>query len=1667
MNDLIYGAKAGQKKQHTPTIAKDTVASLSKVKMLYALSEGEVKGLVNGDASILLDGTPLTDATGSANFEDVTWDIRHGTVDQTHIAGMPNVSNEIGINTVLRSGTPWIRTINDTSLSSVNVNVSWSRLSETNSDFDVIGTTVDYAIDLQTDGQGYVTVLDTTIKAKTSGRYQRTHNIELPDAEQGWQIRVRKITADGDGERVFNQMQVDSIAEIIDAKLRYPNTALLFLSFNARTFSSIPKLSVDMFGRYLQVPSNYDADSRTSTGLWDGTFKQAYTNNPAWVYYDLITNDRYGLGDRLKPFMINKWALEYIARVCDEPVSDGKGGTEPRFTCNLYLQKQEDAYRVLQHIAGIFRGMSFWNGSQIIIDADTPRDTDYVITRANVINGQFNKTGTSADDRHTIAKVAYSDPNNNYETDYVMVRNERAIAKYGINILDLSAVGCTSEGQAYRMGLAALLTEQNRTQTVTFAMGLDGSLPSVGDRVDIADMMFTGRASGGRISAVSDDRTVITVDRDGIPATMGDRLTVNLESGKAQTREILAVNGRDITVKAAFDPVAPENVWAIDTDDIPTMPFIVLSVTNNDDGTQYNYTALQYDSTIQTQIDNGTIIEPRPPAPSFNPFIIAAPESVSLSTRHRIAQGITVATLVIAWDQVKDAVAYDVEWRKDDGDWIKIPRTGNISVDIDGVYSGNYIARVRAVSAFDAVSKPTSSMLTDIKGKAGKPPQLLSLKATGILFGIRISWAFAAGSGDTAYTEIQVASTPDTNVALLGQYAYPTDTTEITGLQGGLTQYYRGRIVDKLGFKSDWSDWSSGTVDDSADKVLDLISGQIAQSHLNQVLGQKIDKIKTVEAGLSKETQDRIDAITQANKQILAERDARREAIEQSAREQQQQLQATAEALADDIHTVTVAQSQTDSQLATIKERQQTLITDTSSQAETLNYISAELDFGYTDRNQYTDKSKGAVWTTAKAIAHADYVNAQAIQGLSAEYQRSSARFTEQINLNVSKTESVAQQITDLSAQMVGGYDGSNLDEVTSGLLHQERTARATDIAGLSEQISLLSAGVGEQFDPFAIWHFDANADGWANGTYANGWINVRTETLNSPTFEIKGGAYHHIKFRLRRSRTPMWAGKITWTGGEVTIPEPIFADDVAVVTVSVPWSGTITGFSLKLASSADNLNYYSIDWIAVGRPSPGASYSALLDERRARSSRDASLAQSINSLDSKLNTQVSQLSSSINQELRTLTTATQTNAQQLTALSSELDSVNSNLSAQISETNDTLTNEQQAQATQLSKISAEIDAGFTDKTKYTDRNRSTQWTFATSLAHADYTTNQRVTALQSEFNDNSALISQELTTLSNANSAVSKSVETIQTNVGKNTASIQTQQSSIDGLSAQSVLTLDVNGYVTGVGSYNDGKKGSFAVRADEFYIAAPNGDKSLGYVHYTTSQNINGVTVPPGSYINDAYIANGTITSAKIANAAITSAKIKNAAITTAKIDNAAITSAKIGNAQVDTLQIAGEAVIVPRVQFTESTFNFYTIDREETINSITIDAKGGAVSISFGFESLRAKAGGNNDGSTGKIYLRIKRDNIVLRTLTFSANGRDVIAKDFDGNPISYKWYALVGNTTLPTMLDNPPAGNHTYKVTLESRGFNSGKSSKDRALYPVEIDARSLHVMGAKR
>ena len=968
----VKGAKKGQEQARKPSIAKDSAASVSTAKILYGLAEGEVAGLVDGAKSIYLDGTPLLDANGNPNFEGVTWDFRSGTNEQEYIQGFPDVSNEQGIGVELSSTNPWIKAFTDTQLSAIRVRFKWNRLSKTNADNgDVTGYKIDYAIDLQTDGGVYQNVLTTKIEDKLSAGYERTHRIDLPKATTGWQIRVRRLTPNDASEYIQDTMMIDAVAEVIDVKLAYPNTAILGLQYNAETFNSIAKIAVHMRGSIIRVPSNYDAVARTYTGIWDGTFKDAYSNNPAWAYYYLCTQWRFGLGERLDATMIDKWSLYALGQYCDQMVSDGKGGLEPRFTCNVYLQKQEDAYQVLQNIAGIFRAMSYWNGERIILDADVPQDPVYTFSRANVVEGNFEYTGTRARDRHTLAKVAWDNPLNKFETEYEYIRDEKAMAKFGVKVLDLSAFGCTSQAQAQRAGLWALKTEQLETRQVAFSVGLDGVNCMVGNIIQVSDELFAGRANGGRVSNVNSAQTVITLDRE-VTAAIGDVLIVNGGGGKSERRNITAITGKAITVGAAFTNAESEHVWAIETADLKLMRFRVMQISESDNNT-YNIVAIQHEPQKYNAIDFGTDVKPTDIS-IVNPDTVDAPTSVTITSRHREVQGQTLATLVIGWSQVSGAVAYDVEWRKDDGTWIRMPRTGNTSAEVDGVYSGQYIARVRAISAFDVQSNPTTSVLTEVKGKIGLPPKLAELSATGILFGLEIHWVFAAGSNDTAYTEIEYALPDDADFTrVLGQFSYPTDTHTMTGLQGGLEVYFRARIVDKLGFVSEWSNLAGAITDDSADKVIDLIQGQINESSLNASLTTKIDKIAVNEVAISQETQNRIDEILAANNRI-------------------------------------------DATNTTFVNFQQSVTDEFGAQGEKLEGIIADYKPQYADASQYANSSRSVQWTYWKTVARDNYATNERITVLQSDVASSNATITQSLNTLATKDEALSSSVNTLTA---------------------------------------------------------------------------------------------------------------------------------------------------------------------------------------------------------------------------------------------------------------------------------------------------------------------------------------------------------------------------------------------------------------------------------------------------------------------------------------------------------------------------------------------------------------------------------------------------------------------------------------------------------------------------
>ncbi|HHF0637930.1 TPA: host specificity protein J [Pseudomonas aeruginosa] len=850
----LRGSKGGSSKPKQPHIAQNGVASLSTARIVYLLSWGPIVGPVNGLKSIKLDGTPIQAEDGTLNYPDVKWQFRPGELNQERLEGVAESSNEIAVGQTLLSTQPYIYTVTNATADAVRVRLSWPNLQAQDSSGNINGVRIEYAIDVATDGAPYQTVLSTFVDRKNVTTYYRSHRINLP-AGGHWAVRVRRITPEANSSLVQDTMVLTAIAEVVDSNQEFPLTALGCVEYDAQQFGGdFPKFSALMRGRIVRVPMNYDPETRTyftggpgtTNGVWDGTFKEAYSNNPAWVFYDLVLNPYYGLGERIDQSMVNRWALYRIAQYCDQLVPDGKGGQEPRFTCNLYLQKQEEAYAVLQDLAAIFHGLAFWDGSQITVNADMPQDPVYTYTTSQILNdGVVAYSGTRTRDRHSLAMVSWDNPANAFETDKEPVFDEDAIVELGgiVREVSVGALGCTSQGQAQRAGQWALMTEQLQTRGAVWKVGLDGFIPRPGQVVALADPMLAGRANGGRISAVSG--RAITVDRD-VDIPLGARLRVNLPSGRSEARAIQGLDGRVITVVADFsEEPSPESGWAIDYDDLALMQFYVKNVTRPS-WEQFQLEVIQHEPGKFDAIDHGAIIDSRPI--SVLPSGVQDPPARVLISQHiAVEQGLAVTIMTIAWDAAPDAVAYDVEWRWGSREWVRVPRTGELMVEVRGVYTGQYLARVRAVNSMNVSSIPANSVLTNITGKTGAPPALAFLRTTSGPWKIGLEWGFpASGAADTAYTEIQQSVTPggsEQNATALGLFAYPTDTHTLTSLAAGARLAFRGRLIDRTGNVGPWSAWVDGISSTDASEYNELITKEYVESALGEQFFENIEQI--------------------------------------------------------------------------------------------------------------------------------------------------------------------------------------------------------------------------------------------------------------------------------------------------------------------------------------------------------------------------------------------------------------------------------------------------------------------------------------------------------------------------------------------------------------------------------------------------------------------------------------------------------------------------------------------------------------------------------------------------------------------------------------------------------------------------------------------------------
>ncbi|MDC5636495.1 phage tail protein, partial [Acinetobacter baumannii] len=869
----IAGASGGSKRPSVPREDPDNLQSSAYVNIIDLIGEGQIGGLVDnvdGDSltekekSIFFDGTRLRHTNGELNFANVSWAERVGLQRQDYIEGFgEGVETPFYKNVQLKSGIPSAFTVSNPNADRVRIILAVNSLLSTDrSSGDTYGTSVEFQIKLSVNNGSYEILANKKITGKTTSRYQRSFSFDLPKKKAdgtpitAWSFQITRTTPDSNSSYLQNTTFFESYSEVELTKFSYPNVALVATRFSSETFSSIPKREYLVDGLLIKVPSNRNKDG-SYTGPWDGTFKLESSSNPAWILYDLLLSKRYGLGEYITPEMIDESRLYVIGQYCDQLVDDGFGNKEPRYTINCVINTRVEAYDLIVDICSAFNGMAYWAGHMVGFTIDAPGTPQMLFNNTNIV-GDFSYQGTSNKDRHSVAVVTWNDPNDDYKQVPEVVEDPELIERYGIRKTEVMAFGCTSRGQAARYGRWLLYSEHQQSETITFNVGIDAALLLPGDLIYVQDRDRAGKRFGGRLLDCTAKQAVLD-DLVDFGEFTDLTLVIRLEDGSLAERVIASHTKKTVTVSGHTKEVTVVEwaealtvmpvkyaLWIIKAAELQPVIARVVNVAQGEEKGTYNITAVPHNPNKYQSIENDLMLDV-PPTSILNSRNQEPPASVEIKSEIITTQNVAKTRLVISWKEAKNAARYEVEWKRNDGNWVKLPQTTSLSIEVEDVYAGAYTARVVAYNLFGARSYPKYSTSTDVKGKVGKPTNVLSLTTTPLLFGMKLDWVYPAGNSDLSHVVIEVSDRADgSNPRLLGNVSYPTNTLTIQGLQGGLDQWYRTKTVDKSGNESDWSNFVKGTTGNDPDQVLDLISGQIGESDLATELQGKIENSVTV-----------------------------------------------------------------------------------------------------------------------------------------------------------------------------------------------------------------------------------------------------------------------------------------------------------------------------------------------------------------------------------------------------------------------------------------------------------------------------------------------------------------------------------------------------------------------------------------------------------------------------------------------------------------------------------------------------------------------------------------------------------------------------------------------------------------------------------------------------
>lgn len=732
MSKLIRGGGGGGGKgggkAYTPKTAPDGLDSTQYAEIIDLISEGEIEGLKDGMKSIFINNTPLQNSNGTLNFQNVTIYTQNGTQNQSVIPLASAIENEISVFVQVLQDVPIVRTVTDPDVDAARITITIPQLQRFTDKGDIEGASVQLQIAVQYAGGGFTTVIDDTIKGRTGDAYQRDYLVQF-DGAKPVDIRVSRVTLDSTNPKLIDAFSWTSYTEIIKAKLRYPNSALIGFRIAAEQFSSIPQRAYLIRGIKVQIPSNATVDSTNGrliySGVWNGTFGAAqWTTDPAWILWDLLTSTRYGFGDHISASQLDKWAFYSASQYASALVPNGFGSSEPRFSCNVNIQTQEDAYKLINDMCSVFRAMPYWSAGALTVSQDKPADPAYLFTLANVSEAGFSYQSSAQKNRPTVVAVSYLDLITR-EIAYEVVEDQAAIAKYGVVTVQISAFACTSRGQAARMGEWLLYAEQYEAEVISFTTSIDaGVIVRPGQIIEVADPMRAGSRRGGRISAAT--TTAITVDdATGLPSS-GGTVSVILPNGTVEQRALSSRSGEVLTVSTAFS-VAPNvnSVWIYQNSSIQASQWRVLAV-QEQEGSNYLVNALAYNASKYTYIERGAPLQQRdvtnlnePPEP---PTILRATEALYESN------GRALAKIIVSWQPVLGVNQYRIEWRQQNGNWTK-ETISRPDYEILDTSATQYEIRVYSLNAALQPSVEPANLIFDALGKTAPPTAVTGLYA--------------------------------------------------------------------------------------------------------------------------------------------------------------------------------------------------------------------------------------------------------------------------------------------------------------------------------------------------------------------------------------------------------------------------------------------------------------------------------------------------------------------------------------------------------------------------------------------------------------------------------------------------------------------------------------------------------------------------------------------------------------------------------------------------------------------------------------------------------------------------------------------------------------------------------------------------------------------------